>query len=66
MARETRDRWVDWKIWYEEHKNDGRDLAQTVKFQQKMIEGLLEIVGLMLRDQKESSLFIPSGIHFHE
>lgn len=53
MSQRAEHRWVDWRIWYENHKDDGRDLEKEIKFLRKLQEGCMELLGLLLYDVKE-------------
>lgn len=41
---------VDWGKWYLEHKDEGGDVFKKIAFQQKMIEGLLQMLLLAAKD----------------
>ena len=50
MSQQAENRWVDWKVWYENHKDDGRDLAKELEFLETMLQGCIELLGLTMRD----------------
>jgi len=38
----------DWAIWYHEHKKDPRSVPQQVAFNNTMIDGMMELMALMI------------------
>jgi len=45
-----RERFHEWCQWYDEHQKDAHDVYKRLDFQQKMIEGLMELMAMTIRD----------------
>lgn len=72
MSRDLEKRLADWGVWY--HQNKKRipvmDLQKRHDFQEKVIDGLLELVAIAAEDirtlegrARSKSLWLPDGMH---
>lgn len=53
MSQETEKRIIEWTYWFEEHKNDGGDVRNRIKFLTKAMDGCYELLIRALQDIQE-------------